>query len=257
MNSIAIISLNKFMLIYIALIFILFIMRKFKINQEKLLFLASARMSIQLIIAGYILTYIFKHPSPIFVAIYLLIMVSFAIYRVIGKNADLNLKFKLIIGASLFFSGFLTILFFIYIIIGKSIFNPQYAIPISGMLFGNSMNGTAIAIKTFNNLISAKKLQIKTLVNIGIDPEKILLPFVRESLETALIPTLNSMVGMGIVSLPGMMTGQILSGTLPTTAILYQICITIAITLTVCLSSFFSLYFGQKTLLDSNKQIKI
>ena len=106
MNSIAIISLNKFMLIYIALIFILFIMRKFKINQEKLLFLASARMSIQLIIAGYILTYIFKHPSPIFVAIYLLIMVSFAIYRVIGKNADLNRKFKLIIGASLFFQDF-------------------------------------------------------------------------------------------------------------------------------------------------------
>ena len=257
MNNIAIINLHKFILIYLALIFILFIMKKFKVNQEKLLFIASARMSIQLILAGYILTYIFKHPSPTFVVIYLLIMVSFAIYRVIGKNKYLNTNFKLIIAGSLFFSGFLTILFFIYIIVGKSIFDPQYAIPISGMLFGNSMNGTSIAIKTFNNLISAKKLQIVTLINIGVNPEKILLPFIREAFETALIPTLNSMIGMGIVSLPGMMTGQILSGTLPTTAILYQICITIAITLTVCLSSFFSLYFGQKTLLDNNKQIKI
>ena len=70
------------------------------------------------------------------------------------------------------------------------------------------------------------------------------------------MPTLNSMVGMGIVSLPGMMTGQILSGTLPTTAILYQIAIMIAICTVVCLSVFGSLYFGYRTLYNDRNQIE-
>ena len=63
-----------------------------------------------------------------------------------------------------------------------------------------------------------------------------------------MLPTINSMPGMGIVSLPGMMTGQILAGTLPTTAILYQIAIMIAICTTVTCACFFSVYFGSKTL---------
>jgi putative ABC transport system permease protein len=65
------------------------------------------------------------------------------------------------------------------------------------------------------------------------------------------------MLGMGIVALPGMMTGQILSGTLPSTAILYQIAIMIAICTVVCLSSFGSLYFGFKTLYNKRNQIVI
>jgi len=86
------------------------------------------------------------------------------------------------------------------------------------------------------------------LLNLGVAPQKILIPFVNNALETALLPTLNSMLGMGIISLPGMMTGQILSGTLPTTAILYQIAIMISICTAVCLTVFSSLYFGYKTL---------
>lgn len=74
----------------------------------------------------------------------------------------------------------------------------------------------------------------------GAAPKKILMPFVKQSLETAMLPTINSMIGMGVVSLPGMMTGQILSGTLPTTAILYQIAIMIAICIMVTSASFWS-----------------
>ena len=95
---------------------------------------------------------------------------------------------------------------------------------------------------------------MESLLHLGLTPQKILLPMVNQALETALLPTLNSMLGMGIVSLPGMMTGQILSGTLPTTAILYQISIMIAICAVVCLSVFGSLYFGYKTLYNSRNQ---
>ncbi|HEY4544033.1 MAG TPA: ABC transporter permease, partial [Tissierellaceae bacterium] len=99
--------------------------------------------------------------------------------------------------------------------------------------------------------------RIDTLLNIGVTPKKILLPFVNQALETALLPTMNSMLGMGIVALPGMMTGQILSGTLPTTAILYQISITIVICTVVCLSVFGSLYLGYRTMYNENNQISL
>ena len=133
-------------------------------------------------------------------------------------------------------------------------FNPQYIIPLSGMIMGNAMTGVNLAIKSFRETLDQQRNRINTLINLGIIPQKILLPFVNQSLETALLPTMNSMLGMGIVSLPGMMTGQILSGTLPTTAILYQISIMIAICTVVCLSVFSSLYLGYQTLYNKKNQ---
>ncbi|WP_434297397.1 ABC transporter permease [Clostridium sporogenes] len=95
---------------------------------------------------------------------------------------------------------------------------------------------------------------MNTLINLGIEPKDILRPFINNSLETALIPTLNSMLGMGIIFLPGMMTGQILSGTLPITAIMYQIAIMIAICTSVCATVFLSLNLGYKSLYNNRKQ---
>ena len=103
--------------------------------------------------------------------------------------------------------------------------------------------------------MDGQRPRIEALLNAGATPRSILMPFMSQALETALLPTMNSMLGMGIVSLPGMMTGQILSGTLPTTAILYQIAIMIAICTVVCLATFGSLYFGLKTLYNNRNQI--
>jgi len=116
------------------------------------------------------------------------------------------------------------------------------------------MTGVNIAIKTFMDAIDKEKSKINTLLNLGVEPKDILKPFANNALETALIPTLNSMLGMGIIFLPGMMTGQILSGTLPTTAIMYQIAIMIAICTSVCITVFLSLNLGYKSLYNNRKQ---
>lgn len=105
------------------------------------------------------------------------------------------------------------------------------------------------------NSVNKEKNRINTLLNLGVEPKDILKPFANNALETALIPTLNSMVGMGIIFLPGMMTGQILSGTLPTTAIMYQIAIMIAICTSVCITVFLSLNLGYKSLYNNRKQL--
>ncbi len=250
-------ELWQFGLVYLLLIIVLIIMKICRINQTKLLLAAGLRMTLQLIIAGLVLTYIFENPHPIFTVLYIAAMTAFAIYRTLSKNKGINRKFKLAIGFSLAGSGFLIITFFICIIIGESIFNPRYVIPISGMVMGNAMTGTTLGVKTFRESFTGQRAKIEALLNIGATPQKILIPFVNQALETALLPTMNSMLGMGIVSLPGMMTGQILSGTLPMTAILYQIAIMIAICTVVCLSVFGSLYLGYKSLYNKRNQITV
>ncbi len=255
MNNVIALNLWQFGAVYLLLLIVLFIMKKCKINQTKLLIVGSIRMTLQLILAGLVLTYIFKNPHPIFVMLYLSAMMAMAIYTVLSRNRGINRRFSLIVSLSLILTGLLVISFFILGVVGVSFFNPQYTIPISGMIMGNSMTGVSLGLKTFNETIKLQKSKIDTLINIGATPASILLPLVNKSLETALLPTLYSMLGMGIISLPGMMTGQILSGTLPTTAILYQIAIMIAITTVTCLAVFCSLFFGYRTLYNSNNQM--
>lgn len=257
MNGIVELQIWQFSLIYLLLLLVLFVMKICQMNQSKMLIVAGLRMTVQLTLAGLILTYVFKNPHPAFVMAYIAMMTGFAIYRVLSQNKMLNQRFKFIIGFSIAGAGLFVMAFFICIVIGESFFNPQYAIPIAGMIMGNTMTGTSLGLKSFREAFDGQRTKITALLNIGAPPQKILLPFVRQALETALLPTLNSMVGMGIVSLPGMMTGQILSGTLPTTAILYQIAVMIAICTVVCLASFGSLYFGYKTLYNERNQIII
>jgi len=257
MNEIIALNLWQFGLIYLLLIVVLLIMKKCKINQTKLLVVASLRMTVQLALAGLALTYIFEHPHPLFTVGYLLLMTGFAIYTALSRNKEINKRFKIIVGVSLAATGLSIIIFFIMAVVGVNIFNPQYTIPISGMIMGNAMTGVSLGLRVFNENIKAQRSRIDALLNIGVTPQKILIPFVNQALETALLPTLNSMIGMGIISLPGMMTGQILSGTLPMTAILYQIAIIIAICAVTCLSVFCSLYFGYKTLYNKRRQMNI
>jgi putative ABC transport system permease protein len=254
MEGLAEISVIQFLLVYLLLIIVLFIMKKSKINQSKLLLVASLRMTVQLIIVGYILQYMFQNPSPILTVIFLIVMIIFSIDRVLKSRKDLNKNFKVAIGASLTLSGLFVLIFFVTVVVRRSIFNPQYAIPLAGMIIGNAMTGINIGIKTFMDSVNKEKSKINTLLNLGVEPKDILKPFANNALETALIPTLNSMVGMGIVFLPGMMTGQILSGTLPTTAIMYQIAIMIAICAAVCMTVFLSLNIGYKSLYNNRKQ---
>ncbi len=248
------ISLTSFVLVYLLLIVVTVVMKMSKISQTKLLFVASLRMTVQLVIAGFVLEYLFDNPSPILVALFLVCMVAFAIHRILNVNEGLNRRFKVAIGVSLAATSLAVIAFFVVTIIGESIFNPQYMIPISGMILGNAMTGVSLGVKTFMAQYEDSKEKLNALLNLGATPKNILHPLVNKALETALLPTINSLLGMGIVMLPGMMTGQILSGESPTTAILYQICVMICITTVVCLAVFLSLNLGYKTLFNKESQ---
>jgi putative ABC transport system permease protein len=254
MNGAADIGILSFCLIYLLLIVVLILMRRSRIAKTRELLIASLRMTAQLVLVGFILTAIFQNPHPAFTAAFLSAMVVFAVHRVISRQKNLNLRFKIIIGASFCIAGLAVLAYFILVVLGQNIANPQYTIPLAGMILGNAMTGMNLALANFSENIVSQQQKMNALLNLGVHPQNILKPLAGGALQTALIPTINSMVGMGIVFLPGMMTGQILSGTLPTTAILYQIAIMIAICTAVCLSVYTALSFGIRTLYNEKSQ---
>lgn len=255
MNDAVALNLGAFSLIYLLLLVVMAVMKYSRIDQTRLLFVAGIRMTVQLILAGLVLSYIFAHPHPLYTVAYLAAMIGFSIYRTLSKNPGYNAGFKTAIALSIALSGLLVIAYFVVVVVRMDFFNPQYTITIGGMIIGNSMTGVTLGLKTFRDSLESGRARIDALLNLGAEPRRILLPLVNHALETALLPTMNVMLGMGIVSLPGMMTGQILSGTLPMTAILYQIAIMIAICAAVCLTVFASLHFGYRTLWNRRNQI--
>jgi len=250
-------SLGRFALIYLLLLAVLYVMKKCHINQSKLVIVASLRMTLQLFMTGLVLTYIFENPHPLFTLLYLGAMTVFSIRIALGKQKWLNPKFRRIVSISLALAGWAVMTFYLIFVVGVSIFNPQYAIPITGMIMGNAVSGVTVGLKTLNDNIKSERQRIDTLINMGVHPAKAMLPIVNKSIETATLPTVVSMLSMGIISLPGMMTGQILSGTLPLTAILYQISIIIAITAVTFIAVFASLYLGYRTLYNERQQLTI
>jgi len=250
-------NIGQFLLIYLLLLVVGIVMKAAKVDQLKLLVVASARMTVQLILAGLVLTYVFEHPHPVFTLGYLGAMVAFSLHRTLKKNPWLSPAFRLAVGWSITLSGLGVLAYFVIVVIGTDFFDPQYTITIGGMVMGNSMTGVTLGLKTFHDHLRDRREQIETLLDMGVEPKKILLPLVTSSLESALLPTLNNMLGMGIISLPGMMTGQILAGTLPMTAILYQISVMVAICAAVCLTTFSSLQFGYRTLCNKRSQIAL
>ena len=172
MNDVIKMQIGQFSLIYLLLLVVLAIMKKCRINQTKLMIIASIRMTAQLALAGFVLTYIFENPHPAFTIAYLIAMCAFAISRVLAKNRTLNRRFQIIIAASIALSGISVIVFFIGIVVGESLFNPRYVIPIAGMLMGNTMTGATLGVKAFRERLAGQRARIEALLNVGATPRE-------------------------------------------------------------------------------------
>lgn len=230
---------------YLTLLIPLYYFYYFRIDLIKPMFVSVFRMSIQLLIVGFYLETIFSIDSDIINTIWVLLMVVIGVYTTI-KRASLKFRYFII---PLTLSLLTSIIIIDIILLGfvlrlEDVFTARYIIPISGMILGNAMNYNIVSLNTFfEGLIKDENLYYYLLINSG-DRKSALAPFIRNAMKKALNPLLGTMMVMGLISLPGMMTGQILGGSLPTTAIKYQILIAVAIfsagTLNLALSIIFS-----------------
>lgn len=211
------------------------------------MFTSIIRMCVQLGFVGIYLKYLFKFNSSVLNTIYLLIMVSIACQSIIRSS---NLKVKLFF-IPVFFSlliPFTIILIFFNGVVVRidNLFEAKYMIPIGGMLLGNCLRSIIICLNNFYS--SIQKDEKVYLYSISIFNSRIqaLKPYFTQSFLAAITPIIASMATIGLVSLPGMMTGQILGGSIPMVAIKYQIAIMLSIFYTEYFSTMLSILFSLK-----------
>ncbi|MBW4054546.1 MAG: iron export ABC transporter permease subunit FetB [Proteobacteria bacterium] len=218
---------------------------------------ASVRMGLQLLAVGYLLDAVFTINTPLPVVMILVIMAGFSL-QVMGSRIRLKMPgFYRIMGSSIFIGCSAVTFLFCSLVVGYAPwYDPRYLIPLAGMIIGNSMNGASLAAERLAAEIRERREEIETAICLGATARQSSETAVRNAFRAALIPTINTMAAMGIVALPGMMTGQILSGTAPAVAVRYQIAIMCAITGAVAITAYLILLQGYRSYFTSAHQLR-
>lgn len=257
MNSVIDLQLWQMAAAYLFVLILMVIVKLKGISREKEILISSVRMTIQLILTGYILVYLFKTSSPFYTLLILAAMEAFAVYNIIKRSKTrLSPKLKQIIAFSMAIGTVSCLFYFLFIVVHISPwYDARYFIPIAGMLIGNSMTGISLGVSRLVDGMQSQKNLVEGALMLGATPKMAAKQIVDNAFDSAILPTINSMVGMGIVFLPGMMTGQILSGTSPVTAIEYQIAIMLGILGSVALTVILFVQLGYKTFFNEQSQL--
>lgn len=195
---------------------------------EKKILIFSCRMTAQLLFIGLILRFLFEKASLLLVVLMSMVMLAAAGREVLARQKR---KLRGITGyglsiGSMFISSFTIALLALFTMVRVDPwYTPQYAIPLLGMLLGNTMTGVALAMDGMTDQLVTRRDEVEQRLLLGQTWLEASRDIRKDCMRTGMIPIINSMAAAGLVSLPGMMTGQILGGTPPTEAVKYQILI--------------------------------
>lgn len=205
-----------------------FVCRHLRLAVGGQLLLNASRTVIQLSLIGFVLKALFASSSPWWVALMALVMILGAGREVRARQKN-PLRGAWGFGVSfsaMFVSSFAVVVLALAVVVGpEPWYAPRYAIPLLGMLLGNTMNGLSLSLNHLSLNIRQNRASIETRLALGQTQSEAIEDIRRESVRIGLIPIINSMAAAGLVSLPGMMTGQILAGNPPVDAVKYQILI--------------------------------
>ncbi|NLF31501.1 MAG: ABC transporter permease [Planctomycetes bacterium] len=192
--------------------------------------IAIARMTVQLLFVGFYLQVLFRRNDPWLNLAWLLVMVGVADGSIL-RGCRLNVRrFAGPVFLALLVGTAVPVGVFVGPILRRPVLlDAQYVIPLAGMVLGNCLRADIIGLKTFYEAIARSEKAYHQSLAQGARLSEALHPYFRDALQAALLPTVASMATIGLVALPGMMTGVILAGADPMTAIKYQIAIMIAI----------------------------
>lgn len=188
------------------------------------------RMSIQLALVGIYLKTLFDLNNPWLNGLWILVMLIVADLTIL-RRAGLKVRyfalaaFTAIASSVLFSTAYLVIL----VIQPTHYYDARYIVPLAGMILGNCLQGNVIALERFFSELRKNENEYATFLMLGATRWEAVRPYFRNAIKAALNPTIAGMATMGLVSLPGMMTGQILGGSEPLLAVKYQIAIMICI----------------------------
>ncbi|HGY9592729.1 TPA: ABC transporter permease [Vibrio campbellii] len=230
MNQVVDINWFELALFSLILLIPLTINKRYKLGIAKDTVISVVRMTVQLVLVGVYLEYLFKLNSLAVNLLWLAIMIVVGASSIVSKTnlPKKPLMWPLIAGLS---SSLLPLLAAIAfgLVKPEPFYNAQYMIPLAGMLLGNSLSSNIVALQNLFTAFEQRKSEYEAAISLGASPKYASFPFLQEALRKSLAPILASMATTGLVTLPGMMTGQILGGASPIVAIKYQLIIMLAI----------------------------
>ncbi len=239
------------MLALVLLLFPLLIFLQLKLPLIKNMLVSFGRMVAQLAVIGLVLQFIFRQLNLWLTLGWMLIMVVNAVWTVLSR---LKLNRSLLLPILLIALGSTSLIVMPWIIIliirPDPLYSPMYLIPIYGMVLGNSMNSCALALERFESGLADNWKAYYTRIILGASLWEATLPAFKKALQTSLLPQLLTIASIGVVSLPGMMTGQILGGASPLVAIKYQMMIMISIFTGVTLTDYIAIRLYLKSRFD-------
>lgn len=209
-------------------------------------------MLFQLLISVVILTLLFKNESLIYTLIFMSIMMFYS-FKTLKKSIKSGFKYmnfailSVVIGSSVTIAYLITILSF-----SNNALTPRYIIPLFGMLLGNTTTAVILAANEIENILKHNKVYICTLIDLGVSTKVAVNEQFKRFVVVALTPTLTSMLNIGIVSIPGMMSGQILAGASPVSAVMYQVMIMFGILFSITVSVLCIKLFILKDIVNKN-----
>ncbi|GAA0728942.1 iron export ABC transporter permease subunit FetB [Clostridium malenominatum] len=252
MNSNA--NMNTYSLLFSSSLIIIsiFFSYKEKLGLEKETLIGVIRAIVQLTLVGYVLDLIFNIENPIYTTLLLLFMTLNASYNA-GKRGT-GIKSKFIISfLSIFLGAFITLS--ILLLAGTIKYEPSQMIPVGGMIISNAMIAIGLCYKQLLGNFKNKREEVEAKLALGADIKISSVEIIRDSIKTGMMPTIDSMKTLGIVALPGMMTGLILAGTSPVEAIKFQLMVTFMMLSTTSISSYLACYLAYRGFFNERKQL--
>ncbi|PIE17608.1 MAG: iron export ABC transporter permease subunit FetB [Proteobacteria bacterium] len=196
----------------------------------------TLRTFLQLTLIGYALQHVFAIDHPALVAALVGLMTLVAARAVIGRLRGVPFKPYAIAALSLAAGTYLVGTLVCALLIGaERWWTARISIPIAGMILGNTLNGISLSLERFVSDVRAAAPQVEQLLCLGHSPWEAVRRQVKSALRAGMTPTINALMIVGLVSLPGMMTGQILAGVDPLTAVRYQIVVMMMVAASVTL----------------------
>jgi len=224
------------------------------------LMIAAARMVVQLFVIGWILTTLFATVSPWLTGCAALVMLGFAGQEVRARQQHRFTGlwgYGIGVGAMLVSVFSVTVLAVTVLLAPDPWYHPRYAIPLLGMLLGNTLTGVSLGLNTLTTSARRERVAIEAQLTLGRSLREAMQPVTREALRTGMMPIINSMAATGVVFLPGMMTGQILAGVDPAVAVKYQLLIMFLIAGATSLGVLLVVLAGVRRLTDERQRLRL
>jgi putative ABC transport system permease protein len=232
----------------------------FRLDIHRGLLVAATRMVVQLAAVGMVLTTLFALVSPWWTGLAALVMVLVAGYEATQRQARRIAgwwSYGLGTGAMMMASVLVTLFALVTALRPEPWYDPRYAISLLGMILGNCMTGVALGLDTLTTSLVNRRNSVEARLMLGATRWDAARPVTREALRSALMPVVNSMAATGVVSLPGMMTGQILGGVPPAEAVKYQILVMFLIAGGTGFGAMSAVFGGVYRLTDSRHRLRL